>query len=299
MITAIKSEFDTAVEYISGIFPALNTQSEEIKRSAVEIRLRTGRPLTIRLVGGALTLQSLVTADALEECMAKFSENSIFAVQKELCEGFITLSFGHRAGFCGTAVYENGKITMLKNISSINLRIARQHIGCAEGLADLFSLSPPHGLLIIGSPLCGKTTVLRDLVRLISRKYTVSVIDTRYELAAVKDGIPQLDIGLMTDVLSGFDKNDGIDRALRTLSPQYIATDELGFETGKLSDILNCGAGIILTAHCVKGDIDTAVKSAGISEILASGAISHLAHITEIGKIGGIYKVSRTGEVYA
>lgn len=299
MITAKKTEFDTAAGYISGIFPMINALSEDIKRSALEIRLRTGKPVTIRLANGVIALQSLVTAESLERIMSVLSENSVHAVQRELCEGFITLNFGHRVGICGTAVYDGGKITMLKNVSSVNLRIARQHIGCAERLADLFRNTPPKGLLIIGSPLCGKTTMLRDLVRLVSCKYNVSIIDTRYEIACVKDGVPTLDVGEMTDILSGFDKNDGIDRALRTLSPQYIATDELGFETGKLSEILNCGAGIIMTAHSVKGDIKAAVNSFGIRDIINSGAVSHIAHITEIGKIGGIYRISDSGEIYA
>lgn len=299
MITAIRTEFDTAAGYISGIFPAISTVSEDIKRSALEIRLRVGRPVTLRLACGAVTLQSLVTDEAIERCMSVFTENSVHAVQRELCEGFITLNFGHRAGICGTAVYDGGKISSVRSVSSINLRIARQHIGCAQGLADLFTDKPPKGLLIIGTPLSGKTTMLRDLVRLVSQKYTVSLIDTRFEIACVRDGKPSLDVGEMTDILSGFDKNDGIDRAVRTLSPDYIATDELGFEAGRLADILNSGAGIIMTAHSAQGDINTAVNSFGIREILKSGAISHVAHLTGIGRTGGIYGVSAHGEIYA
>lgn len=294
MIAVKKSEFDTAVCGITDIFPALSALSAEIKNTAVEIRLRVGQPILIRYMGGYHRIQNIVTVQDIENCVCAFCKGSVHSYEKEIANGFITLDGGHRAGLCGTAVYSDGAVSNIKNICSVNIRIARQHKGCADRLCELFfSDSPPSGLLIAGKPLTGKTTLLRDLIRQISSRFTVTVIDERYEIAAAADGIPGLDVGVMTDVLSGFYKNDGIERAVRTLSPQYVAMDELGFDADKIKMCLNCGAGVIVTAHCENSEL-ALVQNDSIRGLLQSGAISHIALLSDklIGRIDRIIPVT-------
>lgn len=293
MIAVKKNEYDMAIQPISKILPALAAVPGYIKKDALEIRIRTGQPILIRLLNGNFAIQAKADSASIENCISAFCKNSVHSYEKEIAEGYITLEGGHRAGFCGTAVYTGGRISFIKNISSINIRIARQHCGCADMLASMFITgSAPKGLLIIGKPLSGKTTVLRDLVRQISKTYTVALIDERGEIAASADGVPQLDIGVMTDVLCGYSKNDGIDRAVRTLSPRYIAMDELGFDNNKTELCLNSGVGVILTAHA--DSIREAMLNRGITALLYSGAISHAAFLSseKIGQVSRIIPVS-------
>ena len=196
--------------------------------------------------------------------------------EKDIANGFITLYGGHRAGICGSAVYNDDGLHAIKNISSVNIRIARQHCGSAKDLLTLFDdNNASKGLLIIGRPLSGKTTVLRDLCRSIGGRFRLSLIDERQEIAAVYEGKPCLDVGLMTDVFSGYDKSDGIIRAVRCMSPDYIVTDELGADAESIRQLLNSGVGLIMTAHA--DSIETALANGGIKAIVDSGAIQHIA----------------------
>ena len=164
----------------------------------------------------------------------------------------------------------------MKNFSSINIRIARQHYGAARDLLPLFeSKCRSRGLLIVGRALSGKTTILRDLCRCIGGMFRVSLIDERHEIAAVYNGKPCLDVGLMTDVFSGYGKSDGIIRAVRCMSPDYIVTDELGADAESIRQAVNSGSGLIMTAHA--DSIEEAYRNEGIRTVIDSGAIQHIA----------------------
>ncbi len=288
MIEARKSPFDSAIKGITDIFPALITVNPFIKQRAYEIRLRCGGQIRIMLDKGSITLPHRVTNEELERCVATFCRNSVHSYEKEIANGFLTLDKGHRAGLCGTAVYTEGKITAIKNISSINIRIAREHRGIADKITPLFfSDNPPTGLLIAGKPLTGKTSLLRELIRCISSEYKITLIDERYEIASVSKGIPALDVGEMTDVLTGFYKNDGIGYGVRTMSPDYIAMDELGFDIKGLKTCINCGVGIICTCHI--HDISALTKDKGLWEIITGGNISHIVYLK--GNPGTAYSI--------
>ncbi len=132
-------------------------------------------------------------------------------------------------GVCGETVIRNGEITNIKNISSLSLRIARERKGTAEKvLPELLSGGSIKNTLIISPPGGGKTTLLRDVIRLLSDGgHRVGLADERYEVAAVKDGLPTLDVGERTDVLSGCPKAEAIIMLLRAMNPEVIAADEI------------------------------------------------------------------------
>ncbi len=293
MIRSRKTEFDAACESISHIIPSLMTIPFEIKEKATEIRFKTGQAIRIRYDDTYFMLQTMFTLQMAKECIEAFCRYSMYNYENDIANGFITLKGGHRAGFSGTAVYTEGKISYIKNISSINIRIAREHIGCSDILSELFEREKVKGLLIIGKPLSGKTTILRDLCRVIGEKYRLSVIDERNELAACYEGIPQLSTGSLSDIFTGFVKNDGIERAIRTMSPDYVVLDELGADLSRIENMLNSGAGMIMTAHAYG---ETEIKdNFKIKRLLDMKAISHIAILSENEK-GRIEKVIKVNE---
>ncbi len=242
----------------------------EIRKNAREIRLAVGRPMQI------------VTADGLSFCSRKgetftdpewgwypdaaeidavfraLCQYSIHAFADDIAAGFVTIRGGHRAGICGTAVYEKGNPlpTAQKNISSVNIRIARQIFGAADPVLAELRKTGLQNILVVGPPCSGKTTVLRDLVRqLASGKMgafiRTSVIDERSELAAMYESEPQNDIGAACDVLNGFGKREGILTAVRAFAPEMIVCDELGGpeDTDALLEASRCGAFLAASIH--------------------------------------------------
>ncbi len=276
MIGSRKNEYDSALSTAVKFIPELAGVSSEVKADAREIRIRAGRPAVICCGGYDHVLQNIISASTVENCVVAFCESSLHSYEKELAQGYVTLKGGHRAGFSGRAVYNGDTVTLIKNISSVNIRIARRHTGCADRLAELFfSGKDIRGLLITGKPLSGKTTVLRELCRVIGGKYKLALIDERDEIAAASDGAPQFDVGINTDVFSGFNKNDGIIRAIRCMSPDYIVTDELGTDLSLIEQCMNSGVGVIMTAHC--GTTEEMYRNIDLNKLLSSGAISHIA----------------------
>jgi len=215
-----------------------------------ELRLRSGRPaVAVTADGRLIPCSETLTKQDIEDCFGELCRHSIHSFSREIAEGYITLPNGHRAGFCGTAVMSGEKLQTLRDISSINLRFAREIKGCAEALHHIVFRNRLCSLLIAGKPLSGKTTVLRDLARLLAEKHRVALIDSRNELAACFGGVPQLDVGVNTDVLSGYPKREGMEIALRTLSPEIIICDEIGSEYDAVIQCAHCGVKVIATIH--------------------------------------------------
>ena len=177
--------------------------------------------------------------------------NSVHSFQEDICSGFITLSGGHRVGLCGTAVVRDGKIKNIKNINGFNVRVSRELIGSGEDIYNRIFCSGLKNVLIAGVPASGKTTILRDLCRLLGSRYKVSLIDERSEIAAVYMGVPQNDVGMNTDVFDGYSKADGLETAVRVMSPDIIIFDEAGSqdEFRYMEHAMNCGIRICASMH--------------------------------------------------
>ncbi len=279
MITAKVGGDKGVLSYLGGIGETVSRSGYRLS-DIYEIRIRAGRGVVLETPRGRVALDIAVSTEDAEECIKNFCDHSLHSFEKELREGFITLKGGHRAGFCGTAVIKNGVLDGVKNISCINIRIAREVIGAGESLRDTVFDKGFRGLLICGRPMSGKTTVLRDLCRIIGDRHKLALIDGRGEIAAICGGIPQNDVGAFTDILNGYDKEDGIEIATRTLSPEYIACDEItGFKDFERL-CLNSGVKMIFTLH--SGSIEQAKNT----EAVRSGAISHIVFLG--GRMGQV-----------
>lgn len=242
-----------------------------------EIRLRRGRRVTYLAQGKEHALRIVATDDILQATLDAATAQSHYAAQEMLKRGFVTVVGGHRLGVCGTGVYQNGELRTIKDVSSINLRIARQLHGVADSAAD-YLWTHPRSVLIIGAPGSGKTTLLRDLIRQLSDRFQfrVGVVDERMELAACVEGKPQFDLGCCSDTLSGVRKEEGIEMLLRSMNPQWIALDEITAQKDveAMLRASYCGVHFLATAHAHnRMDLQTRpvyrlLFSAGIFETL-------------------------------
>jgi stage III sporulation protein AA len=249
-----------------------NTGIQRLKHME-EIRLRAGRPLMIQnyegnwFVGTDSSLRKvdkdsyIVEQGEIRKTLELISENSIYAYQEEIRRGYITLKGGHRVGIVGKAVMEDGYVKNIKDISGLNIRISKEVPGCSTE-AIKYILNGKNNIfntLIISPPQCGKTTMLRDMARILSNGSTklgmpglrIGIVDERSEIAACYKGIPQNDVGVQSDILDGCPKSVGMTMMIRSMSPQVIITDEIGDYGDKnaVMSVLNAGIKILTSAH--------------------------------------------------
>lgn len=237
-----------------------------------EIRLRIGQPLLLKASAQDIFLDSCgqqssqansyrIRQSDLAETLERMTNSSIYAVNEKLRQGFLTLPGGHRVGIAGQVIMQGEDLQTIKNVSALNLRLAKNIKGRALEILSL--LLEPGGLpkhtLILSAPRAGKTTFLRDLIRSLSKGVpqmgfnglTVGVVDERGELAGMWQGIPSFDLGPRTDVLDSCSKARGIGMLVRAMAPDVIAVDELGHSDDVLAiaDALRTGVRILGTAH--------------------------------------------------
>ena len=235
-----------------------------------EIRLRRGQPLTICGLGGHFFISErgtvskiisnavLITDDDINDAISLLSQSSLYAVEESLKNGYITVGGGNRVGICGHAEIIDGKIKSISKFSGLNYRLAREIVGIGNDLArKVENGGNLLNTLIISPPGCGKTTLLRDTIRELSNKgYKVSVVDERNEISALHNGYAGFDLGFSSDVIEGVGKEEGFLLMLRSMSPDIIATDEIGCNTDYDTVIKakKFGVCVIATAHAKSAD---------------------------------------------
>lgn len=229
-----------------------------------EIRFRVNRPVqTIGRRGERLITEHYdFTKKEAESMLEAICNHSVYSMENELCAGYVTLAGGARVGVSGRPIFEKGRITRLTAVSSFNIRIPREVVGCAETSMDMIAQNGyPISAIIASPPGMGKTTFLRDCARCISngmgvlRPLRVAVADERNELSGSVDGIPELDLGMRTDVMASVPKHISIPMLVRSMAPDVIITDEMAGEQDYLavSDAAKYGVAVIASVHAGSG----------------------------------------------
>jgi len=250
-------------EELVGIFPLKIgnlLKNRFINEQIYEVRIKIGKPILVYSKTGESIVNYIPTRDEIKSMIQKISNYSLYAYEEDIRQGFITIKGGHRIGIAGECVMEKGEVKTIRNISSVNIRICREIIGCSDKVMKyIASEHRIYNTIIISPPKCGKTTILRDIARNISNGISslrltgrkVAVIDERSEIGACHFGIPQSDLGIRTDVLDNCLKREGLIMAIRSLSPEVLICDEIGTK-GDIEALMmafNSGVNIITTIH--------------------------------------------------
>lgn len=283
-----------------------NIVKQYLQEDAVqEIRIKSGKPVILNLSYGEKVLDYRTTSEDLKFMMAKVSNYSLYAFEEEIKQGYITLKGGHRVGLAGECVISNGEVRTIKNISSLNIRICREVIGSSNKVMSLITKNNRvYNTLIVSPPKCGKTTILRDIAKNISNGMykinlagkKVTIVDERSEIAACYNGVPQMNVGIRTDILDNCLKKSGMIMAIRSLSPEVLICDEIGTrgDLEALNMAFNSGVNVIVTVHGY--DITDVYGRAVFKDLIDNCILERIILLSSrkgAGTIEKVYKVSR------
>lgn len=261
------------VEEIAAFLPPELAKAVRVhERTLTELRLRAERPAMLALAGGEdFSVGDPMPVSQIRKIALSMMEHSYYAQEEELNQGFFTMRGGCRVGVGGAYGMRNGECVLCA-VGSLCVRISREVLGCGVELAKAIS---EGGILrsavILSRPGMGKTTLLRDVARILSGTgYSVGIADERRELAACRDGVPTLDVGPRTDVADGCLKAMGMERLIRSMAPRIIVTDEIGTREDMLAvrEAARRGVAMLTTAHA--GGLD-ALDHGMLRELVQDG----------------------------
>ena len=274
------------------ICDALSELPEFQEECVEEIRIGTGRPLEIISQGSCFFSSYQTQSDDAFHILNKIGNFSMYTLEEELKQGYITVAGGHRIGLAGKVILESGKVKAIRDVSSFNIRIAREKLGIADQVAPYIYEGKWLHTMVIGAPQSGKTTLLRDLARLVSTgdqklgigPVKAGIVDERSEIAGCVHGIPQLTLGPRVDVLDACPKAEGMMMMIRSMSPDVLIVDEIGRseETAAIIEAANAGITLMMTTH--GNSLAEISKRPSLIPIIESGIFQR--YITMNGKSG-------------
>lgn len=270
-----------------------------------EIKLRVEKPLLLVYRGEEIIPGNqrgkpyIVTREDIREMLEYISNYSLYAYEQEMKQGYITIEGGHRVGMTGQAIIENGKVKNLRYISSINLRMSHEILGCADPIFPFITYNKKlYHTLIVSPPRCGKTTLLRDMIRQISNGngwingMSVGVVDERSELGGCYMGVAQTQLGIRTDVLDCCPKAEGMIMLIRSMGPEVIAVDEIGTaeDVHAIEYAMHCGCKMLATVHA--DSMEELRKKPLFDQMVAEKRFERyvlLENQEHVGQVEGIY----------
>ncbi len=281
---------------------------ENFLKEIEEIRIRINKPLLLSCkkkeyfikrdgkIAQKIEEAYLPSSEDIRYTLEKASRYSMYAFSEEIKNGFLTIEGGHRIGIVGKVVTENGVIKSIQNISALNIRMSHEIKGCANfALQYAVKNGTFYHTLLVSPPACGKTTLLRDMVRQLSNGkkglflgQTVGVVDERGEIAGCYQGIAQNDIGIRTDVLDCCPKAEGMLILVRSMSPRIVAVDEIGKKEDfvAIESIVNAGIQLLCTVH--GHNLEEVKKRKILGEMITSGIFHTIIVLSDRQKIGEI-----------
>ena len=284
MFALAQENKNTFSDFLTALPERIRTRVMEVDTDKLlEIRMRHGASLCAVFKSGCYLITPsgnlsknsknalIVTERDIKRAMELITDFSLYAYENQIKNGFVTLPGGHRVGVCGEAAELEGRIIHLRSIQSLNYRFAREIVGCSDCIMEkILSQGDIKNTLIVSPPMCGKTTLLRDIARNLSLLgKRVSIVDERGEIAAAFGGASPFDLGVGCDILSGAGKADGMLFMLRSMSPDVIITDEIGTadDLAAIREIKRRGVSIITSLHgrdTKFPDFDTVIQLKGI-----------------------------------
>ncbi|WP_017755736.1 stage III sporulation protein AA [Calidifontibacillus oryziterrae] len=257
----VVNNFDSILEILpKQVEKTIRNIVPSVQHSIEEIRLRIDRPLEIIIDGLPYYPNDyIVTKEDSIQLLNKLSDYSIYAIEEELRRGYITIRGGNRVGLAGKVITEKGQVKAIRDVSSFNIRVAKQKVGIADPLLHYIYDNRWMNTILVGPPQTGKTTLLRDIARLMSTgnaepkipSVKVAIVDERSEIAGCIKGVPQHDFGPRIDVLDACPKAEGMMMLIRSMSPDVIIVDEIGRkeDTEAILEAIHAGVTVFVTAH--------------------------------------------------
>ena len=299
--------------FCPGIKKTIENADYNLLSQVDEIRFRTNQPIGFVSAGrdfflsssGRMTLDAedalCTSSEEIAEMVSRYCNQSLYAKEEELKNGYITIAGGYRIGVSGRVGTKGQRIESFLYFSGICIRILRQIMGCADAVMPyLWKMGEPKSTLIISAPMMGKTTLLRDIARQISdaafshKPQKVCIVDERSEIAGCVYGVPQMEVGKRTDVLDGCPKAQGMMMALRALSPNVLMTDELGGEEDAKSVLNAMYAGVKVIASVHGFGMEDVKGRNDIQGLIQSGAFERYVVLKgKPGQVEGIYDAAQ------
>ncbi len=289
------SELDYILSFMGQeVISAFDLLDKDVRRRITEIRVRSENYMMVVFRSTSYFISSCgeirespgndsirLSREYVDKLFLKFCEYSVYSNTDNIKQGFVTLKNGARIGLTGTAVMNNGEITGVKDITSLNIRIPHEVIGCSDKVLNFLYVNLFPSVIVAGMPSSGKTTLLRDMARQLSSGFAgkyrkVAMIDERCEFAGRRDVNSALNVGINTDVLSSFPKTEGIELATRTLSPEMIICDEVSklSEASAISAAFSSGVKFALSVHI--GSKDDLYRKSIIKQLIETGEFSYI-----------------------